>query len=522
LLASCAGGPKVLPPSTDIDEDGYRAHLSELASDAFEGRKPGGPGEEKTITYLTERFRKLGLKPGNGASYLQTVPLVEMTAHDASLRVAGRDGTRSLAYGDDMVIWSRREQAAAALNSSEMVFVGYGMYANTDVRGKTVVVLLGEPGGASSSFGLWDYKFDEAARRGAAGVFVIHDTLGGSLGWKVVVNKYSGPQLHLPASEAASRPQIEGWLSSSAARTLFSRMGQDYAALSADAARPGFKAVAMGLSVDAEVHSVIRHLNSANIIAVLPGAKRAREYILYTAHWDHLGSALGGGAHGANAGAPAIFNGALDNASGTAGLLMLAQSLSRTRPVADRSIVFLALTAEDSGLLGSKFYVENPIFPLGDTAGVINLDTLHPGGPTRDVVIYGKGNSELEEYARDAATLQGRELRADPAPEQRWYYRSAQFNFAKSGVPALYIKGGLDDAARGPEWGRAQLEDYWANRYCEPGDRYSADWDVRGALDDLRIYLAIGNRLARSRSFPDWYPRSEFRPTRAAPSTTPR
>ncbi len=503
LLVACAGGPKVLPPSTDIDEDGYRAHLAELSSDAFEGRKPGDSGEERTLTYLTERFRKLGLKPGNGTSYLQTVPLVEMTAHDASLRVSGRDGTRSLANGDDMVIWSRQDQPAGKLSSSEMVFVGYGTYANTDVRGKTVVVLLGEPGGASSSFGLWDYKFDEAARRGAAGVLVIHDTLGGSWGWKVVVNQYSGPQLHAPASEAASRPQIEGWLSNGAARNLFSRMGQEYAALSADAARPGFKSLAMGLSVDAEVHTVIRHLNSANVIAVLPGAKRAREYVLYTAHWDHF------------------FNGALDNASGTAGLLMLAQSLSRTRPVADRSIVFLALAAEDSGLLGSQFYVDNPIFPLGDTAGVINLDTLHPGGPTRDVVIYGKGNSELEEYVRDAATLQGRELRADPAPEQRWYYRSAQFNFARSGVPALFVKAGIDDAARGPEWGRAQLDEYWANRYCEPGDRYSADWDVRGALEDVRLYLAIGNRLARSRSFPDWYPRSEFRPTRAAPSANP-
>jgi len=520
LLASCAG-PRVLPPSIEIDEDGYRSHLAELASDAYEGRKPGYPGEDRTIAYLTEKFRKLGLKPGNGASYLQAVPLVEITASDVSLRVTGHDGTRNLLYGEDMVIWSRREQAAVALTTSEIVFVGYGMYANTDVRGKTVVVLLGEPGGATSSAGLWDHKIDEAARHGADGVLVVHDALGGSLGWKVIANKFGAAQLHAPLT-GATRPAVEGWLSNAAARALFSRVGRDFTAISADAARAGFTPVALGLSVDAEIHNAIRHLSSANVVAVLPGAKRAREYVFYTAHWDHLGSAPRPGAAGRGAdGTATIFNGALNNASGTAGLLMLAQSLARTRPLADRSMVFLALTAEDSGLLGSKFYVDNPIFPLADTVGVINLDTLHPGGPTRDVVIYGKGNSELEEYARDAATLQGRELRTDPNPEQRWFYRSAQFNFAKSGVPALYVKGGIDDSARGPEWGRAQWQDYWANRYCEPGDRYSADWDVRGALDDVRLYLMIGNRLARSRNFPDWYPRSEFRPSRTAPGLAP-
>jgi Zn-dependent M28 family amino/carboxypeptidase len=528
LLVGCAGhrGP---PPSTDIDEAGFRDHVRVLAADDFEGRKPGTRGEEKTVAYLVDQFRKLGLKPGNGESYLQQVPLVEILAGgDTALSVSGRSGARPLTYAKDMVIWTKRAVPEAALQQSELVFVGYGIvapeyqwndYAQADVRGKTVVVLLNDPGHATqdprvfkgdtmTSYGRWAYKFEEAARRGAAGVLLIHDTAAAGYGWNVVVNSWTGAQLESAANDAvAGRAAIEGWITFDAGRALFAQAGLDFTGLVAAAARPGFKAVAMGLKVDAQVHNTLRHLNSPNVVALLPGTKRKREYVIYSAHWDHLGRAP-------PEGTGAIFSGAVDNASGVAGLLMLAQSLARTQPSADRSILFLALTAEEQGLLGSAYYVDNPLVPLRDTAGVLNLDTLHIGGPTRDVVIFGYGNSELEEYFHAAAQLQGRELHPEPRPGLGMYFSSAQFNFARRGVPALYAGAGIDDSARGPAWGQAQLDDYMTYRYHQAGDKYSADWDVRGTLDDLRLYYEVGNRLARTHRFPRWYPNSEFRASR--------
>ena len=528
LLAACLG-QRAVPPSADIDETGFRNAIRVLASDEFEGRKPGTPGEDKTVAFLVEQFKKLGLKPGNGDSFLQQVPLVEIRAgDDASLTISGRGSAQPLAYAKDMVIWTQRVAPDAAVQQSDLVFVGYGIvapefewndYAGVDVHGKTVVVLVNDPGYGSKDprvfkgnsgtyYGRWTYKLEEAARHGAAGVLLIHDTGAAGYGWNVVVNGRTGPQLVRAApDDNAGRAAIEGWLSAEASRALFARAGVDFAAVSAAAARPGFKAVPLGLKADAAVHNTLRRFTSANVIAVLPGAKHKKEYVIYSAHWDHLGrqSPQAGGA---------IFNGALDNASGVAGLLMLAQSFSRTHPAADRSIAFIAFTAEEAGLLGSGYYVENPLFPLRDTAAVLNLDVMHLGGPTRDVMVFGYGNSELEEYLREAALLQGRVVHPDPNPEQGFYFRSDQFSFAKSGIPALYAKSGIDDSARGPVWGQAQLDDYTAHRYHQPGDKYSADWDVRGALDDLRLYFDVGNRLARTRRFPRWYPDSEFRARR--------
>jgi Zn-dependent M28 family amino/carboxypeptidase len=302
-------------------------------------------------------------------------------------------------------------------------------------------------------------------------------------------------------------PVIEGWLSGAAARGLFTQAGVDYEASTAAAARAGFTAIDLGLAADAQVHNTLRRFSSSNVIGVLPGARRKHEYVIYTAHWDHLGRqpAEAGGA---------IFNGAVDNASGVAGLLMLAQSFSRTQPPPDRSIAFIAFTGGEAGLLGSGYYTDNPVYSLRQTAAVLNLDQMTIGGPTRDVMIIGYGNSELEESLREAALLQGREVHPDSSPELGLYYRSDQLSFARGGVPALYAKAGLDDSARGPAWGRAQLEDYFAHRYRQSTDKYSADWDVRGALEDLRLYYDVGNRLSRSRRFPRWYPNSEFRTSR--------
>jgi Zn-dependent M28 family amino/carboxypeptidase len=527
LLAAC-GGPikRPPPPSTDIDEDLLRSAVRNLSSAEFEGRQPGTAGEDKTVAYLTAQFKKIGLKPGNGDSFLQQVPVVELLAGpDAALTVAGRGAARALAYRRDMLIWTKRAVPQSQLIHSDLVFVGYGIvapeyawddYAGVDVQGKTVVVLLEDPGAADegklfkgrsmSSYARPGYKLAEAARHGASGVLLIHDPAA-SFAWDVVVNSATAAQL-VRADSDAGAPAIEGWLSGAAARGIFAQAGLDFAQLTAAAGRPGFRATPMGLAVDAEVHNTIRRFNSANVIATLPGRRRGGEYVFYSAHWDQLGRAA------SPAGDDGIFHGAVDDATGVAGLLALAQSFKRTLPALDRTIVFVALTGAESGLVGSKYYVEHPIFPLAETVADINLDALQVGGPTRDVTVLGFGQSELESYVRDAAALQGRELHADPHPEAGAFYRSDNFSFATAGVPTLYVFGGTDDSARGPIFGQAQLDDYYQHRYHRPSDRYSEDWDMRGMVEDLTLYYRVGLRLAQTRRFPNWLTGSEFRAAR--------
>jgi Zn-dependent M28 family amino/carboxypeptidase len=336
-------------------------------------------------------------------------------------------------------------------------------------------------------------------------VLLIHDTGSAGYSWPAVVDSATGPQLELAVPDGKTgRAAIEGWLSLAAARAVIRQGGLDGEALVEQAARPGFKAAPLGLTVDAALHNTIRRFSSPNVAGVIPGRDRAREYVIYTAHWDHLGrqTAAAGGA---------VLPGAVDDASGVAGLLMLAQSLSRTRPAADRSIAFIAFTGTEAGLLGSSYTLSQPLFPLRSSVAVLNLDLLHIGGPTRDVMIYGYGNSDLEDYYREAALLQGRDVHADADPELGLYYRSDQFSFARSGVPALLARAGLDDSARGPAWGQQQYLNYFTNSYRQPADKYSADWDVRGTVDDLRLYYEVGLRLAHSRVFPRFLPQSEFR-----------
>ena len=523
-LSACTVAPKE-PLSTEIDDTAYADYVRVLASDDFLGRKPGTAAEDKTVGYLAEKFRKLGLKPGNGTSFIQQVPLVEIAAAaDATLTVTGHSGSRSLVYGKEMVIWTKRAVPQVQLQRSELVFVGFGIvapeyawndYVNTDMRGKTAVVLAGDPGYASkdatvfrgnsmSSYGRWAYKVEEAARQGAAGVLLIHDAQVVGFGWNAVQTTWSGAQFELASADGnAGRAAIEGWIEQSSARALFAAAGLDFNALSAAAAHPGFNPAPLGLTVDATIHNSIRPFNSANVIALLPGRK-GHENVLYTAHWDSLGADNARSGH-------STFNGAVDNATGVAGLLVLAQSFVRTLPAADRSILFLATTAAEPDLLGSEYYAENPIVPLRQTAAVINVETLIDGGPTRDVGIVGFGNTDLEDIARAEALLQGRETKPEPYPQQGRYFRSDSYSFAHHGLPVLFLQAGIDSAARGPAWGKAQIDDYFAHRYRQPSDQYFADWNVRGAVVDLTLYYQIGNRVARSRRFPRWYPNSEFR-----------
>lgn len=515
----------------DLEEMRFRASLRVLASDDLEGRRPGTPGGQKTVEFLIAQFRKFGLKPGNGESYVQQVPLIEIHANpDPTLSISGgRGALLPLRQGTDMVLWTARPEPTSTLVQSDLVFVGYGIvaheyhwddYAGIDVRGKTVLVLLGDPGYgtrdpgvfrglALSAYGRWSYKIEEAERHGAAGVLLIHDPGPLGFGWNGVRNTWMGPHLELAATAAQpERAAIEGWLTGAAGRALFSQAALDYNALVAAAARPGFKAVSMGLKVSGEVHAEVRRFDSPNIIAVVPGSGHRHEYVLYCAHWDGLGRDPSG----------AVLDGAVEDASGVAGLLVLAQSFAHTRPAPDRSIAFVAFTAAEPDLLGSRYYVENPVIPLDQTAGAIDLDALRIGGRTRDVVILGAGNSELEEPVKAEALLQGREVRPEPHPEQGLYYSSDDINFARHGVPALYVKAGIDDAARGPQYGLAQWDEYMAQRYAQAGDKYSEDWNVAGAIEDLALYRAVGERLASTRRFPRWYPNSEFSSNRSGAS----
>lgn len=524
ILPGCNIQPKEPPPSTDIDDLAFRDHVRVLASDDFMGRKPGTAGEAKTVAYLVEGFRKLGLKPGNGTSYVQQVPLVQITPDAVpTLSVAGPKGARQLSYGQDMVIWTKRAIPQVQIAASEVVFVGYGIvapeyawddYAKVDVHGKTVLVLANDPGYASkdpavfrgnamTDYGRWTYKVEEAARQGATGVLLVHDAAQMGYGWNVIQATWGGAQFEQAGADANARASIEGWIQKATARALFTDAGLDFERLAVAAAHPGFKPVPLGLKLDAALRNSIRAFSSANVIAWLPGHS-GHEYVIYTAHWDSLGVDAERSGHN-------IFNGAAENATGVAGLLVLAQSFERTKPRSERSIVFLATTAAVPDLLGSRYYVENPIFPLRQTAAVVNVDTLLAGGRTRDVSIVGFGNSDLEDIARAEALLQGRVTHPEPDPQLGKYFRSDSYSFAGRGIPALYVQSGIDSAARGPEWGKAQIDDYLAHRYRQPSDQYSPDWDVGGAVADLTLFYQVGLHLANSRRFPRWYADSEFR-----------
>lgn len=523
-LVGCSGAPReaLSPP---ISATAYERHIVTMSSDEFEGRKPGTAGERKTIDYLVGEFKKLGLEPGNGDSWLQQVPIVEITAgSDATLDF----GSTRLGYGKDMVIWSKRPLPEVGISDSPLVFVGHGVvapeygwndYAGVDMRGKTAVILINDPGFATNDpklfrgramtyYGRWTYKFEEAARQGAAGAIIIHDDKPAAYPWDTVQNSWMGPQLDTVAADNnAGRVAIEGWITRAAGDALLKANGRSYEELLLAASQPGFKPIPLAERAGGSVRNAIRRSVSPNVVAKIKGSKRPDEYVVYMAHWDHLGKTLA--RSGDN-----IFNGALDNATGTAGLLTIAKAFAESRRRPERSIVFLALTLEESGLLGSAYYVANPIFPLNKTVAALNMDAITWGGPTRDVTVVGAGASELEEYLARAAAKQDRTVREEPTPENGFFYRSDHFNFAKAGVPALYIKLGIEDREKGAEWARAQHAEWTLKHYHKPSDEWIPGTDLRGGLQDIELLHDIGTTLAREKRFPSWYARSEFRAAR--------
>jgi len=517
-------------PAPGLTEAGFRASVATLASDAFEGRKPGQAGEVKTLDWIESEFRRIGLKPGVGASYRQPVTLVEIKADpSARLDIEGAAGHLSLAYADDAVVWTRRVREHEALTHSPLVFVGHGIhapeygwddYAGVDMHGKTAVILVNDPGFRDAKlfrgknmtyYGRWTYKYEEAMRQGADGALIIHQTGPAAYGWDVVRNSNTGPLLEPDAADGhAARAAVEGWITTDSARRLFALAGWDLDAMEKAATTPGFRAVPLELNASVELHNTVRRTRSANVVGVLEGAGHPNEYVLYMAHWDHFGNGKADGLSG-----DTIYNGAVDNATGVAGILEIAKAFKAgKRP--DRSIVFVALTAEESGLLGSAYYGQNPVFPLAQTAAAINIDAMYPIGRTHDIEVVGFGSSELEDDLKAAATQQGRFIRPDAEPEKGHYFRSDHFNLAKQGVPSLYTETGIDAVEHPPGFGQAFKDDYTANRYHKPSDEYSKDWDVSGILEDLTLLEVVGAKVANERHWPEWYPKSEFRAIRDA------
>ncbi|MEW9798145.1 M28 family metallopeptidase [Alteromonas sp. CYL-A6] len=503
-----------------ITGDDIRGPLKTLASDEFEGRLPTTAGEKKTLEFLVNAFKEAGLKPGNGDSYLQEVELMEITANPDMTMTIGKN---EFAYKQDMVASSKREQETVALTDSELVFVGYGVnapeygwndYEGLDVKGKTVVILVNDPGfenpksgkfqGTTMTYyGRWSYKYEEASRQGAAGALIVHETAPASYGWSVVANSWSGPQYGLVSpDQGQSRVAVEGWLTLDATKKVFADAGLDFDAEKAKAMQGPYHK-ALDLTASVTVQNTFKKSTSHNVIATLPGAKRPDEHIIYTSHWDHLGKdeSLDG---------DQIYNGAHDNATGTAASVVMAQAFSKLSPAPDRSVTFLIVTAEEQGLLGSKYYADNPVIPLEKTVANINMDAMNILGKTKDVAVVGKGKSELENYLKEAAKRQGRTLTQEDRPEAGYYYRSDHFSFAKKGVPALYAEGGSTPADEETATYRKRMNVIVTGCYHQVCDQYRDSWDLSGIAQDTQMLFDVGYHIATDTHWPEWSRTSEF------------
>jgi Zn-dependent M28 family amino/carboxypeptidase len=525
-FASC-NQPATEQTADTFNRDSLMKHIEVLASDSFMGRRPFTVGEERATAYMQSQFAALGLEPGNGSSYIQEVPLVDITVNaDPTMKVQGAKGSFDLKNIDDYVLATERTDSVITLANDEVVFAGYGVvapeynwndYAGLDVKGKVVLVLVNDPGfnaGDTTIFkgrtmtyyGRWTYKYEEAARQGAKACLIIHNTKAASYPFGVVQNSWGKSNLYLDTRGSKEyHCFLNGWLTGDATKKLLAAAGKDTTLL-ATADKQGFKAVPLDvkLSTSAKIGAVYN--TSKNVIAKITGSKNPDEYVVYTAHWDHLG-----------VGKPAadgdtIYNGAIDNASGSAALLEMARAFTTTKP--ERTVIFLSVTAEEQGLLGSKYYAEHPVYPLEKTVAEINMDGVNAAGKRKDISISGQGQSDLEDYFVEAAKKQGRYLSPESRPEAGGYFRSDHFNFAKHGVPALNAGGGIDDVKGGKKEGERLRDDYTEHRYHQPADEYNGTWTFEGGLDDLRLLFEVGKRAATTGNTPQWKDGSEFKALR--------
>lgn len=514
-----------------IDEQELAQHIEVLASDEFEGRLPFTIGEEKTIAYIEDQFKALGLEPGNGDTYFQEVPLVEISSRVTGDMVIAKSADSvkiQPAFGEEFVALTRRVEENIKVEGSPLVFAGYGIvapeynwndYEGIDVKGKTVVVMVNDPGYGSDDvsffkgntmtyYGRWTYKYEEAAKQGATGVLIVHDTGPAGYPWGVVKGGWTGPSQYMKAADNnKSRCAFEGWLSLEAATELLTFAELDIALLE-QAKAPGFKPVPLNnLKIWLGLDNQIKEDVSRNVVGLLPGTDLADEYLIYTGHWDHMG--IGGAIDG-----DSIYNGAVDNASGIAAMIEIAEAYTKAKQQPRRSIVFLAVTAEEQGLLGSAYYAANPIYAPSKTVANINMDALSNFGPTRDLIVIGYGQSELDAYAEAAAAKQDRYIVPDLEPEKGYFFRSDHFNFAKIGVPALYAEGGSDSREHGKEWGQEQKDKYISDKYHQPSDEYDGNWDLSGMVEDCQLFFEVGYQLSLEDTFPKWKEGSEFKAAR--------
>ncbi len=506
-----------------IDEDTYKAHVVKLSSDEFLGRKPFTKGDTLTVAYIEQQFKALGLQPGNGDSYFQEVPLVEIASEPKNKVLTFKSATGSLSaqHLDDYVIGSRRLQDQIDVAESELVFVGFGIvapefgwddYAGLDVQGKTVVAMVSDPGRYDKNlfkadtmtyYGRWKYKYEEAARQGATGVLLIHETEAASYGWNVVRSGWSGPQLDLIAEDdGASFTAFEGWISNKTAHKLFQLAGVSPEVME-EAKKPGFKAKPLQVTTSVGIRNTFRKSTSNNVIAKLEGTTRPDETIIYTAHWDHLGV-------GEPVDGDSIYNGAIDNAAGVAALFEIAKAFQAAKVQPERSILFVALTAEEEGLLGSAYYAQHPLYPLNKTVANLNMDAFSPIGATKDVSIVGIGQTEIEDYVERSAAKFGRVVKGESDPTSGGFYRSDHFNFVKAGIPGLFMGAGTEalstdtaDVARR----KAALD----GRYHTVTDEVDENWDFGGIIEDIRLFFDIGYTLSLEDTFPNFKTKSEFK-----------
>ena len=509
------------------------ADMRTLSSDEFQGRGPGTKGEDLTIAYLQKKFRDAGLEPGNpDGTYLQAVPLVGTRPDPRmTLTFAGHGKAMHLAFEKDFVAQTRRMVDSVHLDA-DMIFVGYGVpapeykwddFKGVDVKGKVIVVLINDPpvpdermfgGKAMTYYGRWTYKYEKAAELGAAGCLIVHETGPAGYPWEVVRDSWSGEAFNLVATDKnMHRAAVEGWITRERAEELFRAAGLDYETEKKKAVSADFHPMPLGMKAQLDIHNTLRTIQSRNVIAKRTGSDPAlkNQYVIYSAHWDHFG--IGPEVKGEK-----IYHGALDNASGSAALLEIARAYAQLKPenAPKRTILFLSVTAEEQGLLGSEYYAEHPLYPASRTAADINMDGMNVWGKARDITEIGKGKSTLDEVVADVAEQQGRTVRADPEPEKGFYYRSDHFSFAKAGIPAFDPDAGIDFTGKPAGWGLAKRQEYTANDYHKPSDVIKPDWDLRGAAQDCELYFLVGLRVADAAKMPEWKPNAEFKAIREA------
>jgi Zn-dependent M28 family amino/carboxypeptidase len=532
-LISC--GPKNAFDPEDglasLTQEGLDAQIKTLASDEFQGRRPFTEGEKKTIPYLENQFKTLGLEPGNGDSYIQDVPMVEITSKvDSIMTIKGAKTNTKLSGFKDFVLWTERTDSSIVWKDEELIFAGFGVvapeynwndYKDLDVKNKIVVVLVNDPGfgGNDSTFfkgntmtyyGRWTYKFEEAARQGAKGCLIVHNTVPAAYPFGVVQNNWQAPHLYLDQrGKDVHFCEGIGWISYPVTEKLFTAAGLNFNELQTAARKPGFKGISLNLKASIAMKVSSRYDMSHNVIAKITGTEKPNEYVLYSAHWDHLGIGK------PDASGDSIYNGAHDNASGTAGLLELAKAFKNLKTKPKRSILFLAVTAEEQGLHGSAYYAQNPIYPKEKTVANINMDGLNPYGKMKDIIVIGKGQSDLEDDLIEEAKRQGRYVVADNESEKGYYFRSDHFNFAKVGIPALFTATGSDHAEKGKAYGQQLKDAYTREHYHQPSDQYNpATINSEGALEDLILLFQVGKKLALSDKWPQWKDGSEFKALR--------